>query len=114
MPSPDVEPIPSSRATGKELEPYADEAKRILRAEMIRRGFSFKRLALALDARGDGPTESVQTLINKVNRGRFSFAFFLRATRAMGMTTVDLAPLPQVQTPESASHPTLRGAAKDR
>ena len=58
---------------------------------MIRRGFSFKRLAAALEAADGSPAESVQTLINKINRGRFSFAFFLRAARAMGALSVDLS-----------------------
>ena len=71
----------------------------MLRAEMIRRGFSFKRLAMALQALGDQPdeTESVQALINKVNRGRFSFAFMLRACRAMGVRSLDLTPLPNTE-----------------
>ncbi len=69
----------------------ADEAKRILRAEMVRRGFSFKMLADALEAqRQSEPVESAQALTNKVNRGRFSFAFFLRAARAMGVSSIDL------------------------
>jgi len=67
------------------------EARRILKSEMQRRDFSFKQLADALQADGTGETETVQTLINKVNRGRFSFAFFLRATRAMGVNTVSVA-----------------------
>ena len=83
-----------NQASGRESEALTDEAKRIVRAEMLRRDFSFKRLAAALDASGGGPTESVQTLINKVNRGRFSFAFFLRVARAMGMTSVDVRPIP--------------------
>ncbi len=61
---------------------------------MERYGFSYKDLADALDASAEGQTESVQALINKVNRGRFSFAFFLRACRAMGMQSVDVADLP--------------------
>ncbi|MDN3919402.1 DUF6471 domain-containing protein [Roseateles violae] len=82
-----------SELTGRDSEPFAEEAKRILKAEMVRRGFSFKRLAAVLATQDDGPTESTQTLINKVNRGRFSFAFFIRVCRAMGMKTVDIAPL---------------------
>lgn len=70
----------------------ADEARRILRAEMVRRDVTFKGLADALNARGDGPQESVQTLINKVNRGRFSFAFLIRCCRAMGVGNVRLEP----------------------
>lgn len=70
------------------------EAKRIIRAEMIRRGYSFRHLAAAMNSVSGGDAESVQSLINKVNRGRFSFAFFIRAVRAMGMSNVDLSALP--------------------
>ncbi len=78
--------------TGREDELFAAEAKRILKAEMERREYSFKLLAQALEADGD-TSETVQTLINKVNRGRFSFAFFLRAVRAMGVTAVNVEPV---------------------
>jgi len=61
---------------------------------MERHDYSYKDLADALGAAAEGQTESVQALINKVNRGRFSFAFFLRACRAMGVQTVDVADLP--------------------
>jgi hypothetical protein len=85
----------AARATGKEVEPLADEATRLLRAEMVRRGFTFKRLADAMAVR-DGESESVQTLINKVNRGRFSFAFFIRVCRAMEIQSIDIAPVEHV------------------
>ncbi|MDD2977139.1 DUF6471 domain-containing protein [Aquabacterium sp.] len=83
--------------TGQEPEPLATEATRILRAEMARRGISYKELAEAMSHVAGEPMESTQALINKVNRGRFSFAFFLRACRAMGVTTVDLADLPMLK-----------------
>lgn len=86
-------PLPREKFTGKEDELLADEARRILRAEMLRRGFSFKELAAAMQSGDTDSTESVQALINKVNRGRFSFAFFLRAARAMGMSSVDISPV---------------------
>ncbi len=77
------------RITGKEDDLMANEARQILRAEMIRRGYSFKMLAEALaEQQGGAPIESVQSLTNKVNRGRFSFAFFLRAARAMGVQSL--------------------------
>ncbi|MEY4578058.1 MAG: hypothetical protein RL701_2761 [Pseudomonadota bacterium] len=92
------ERTPRRRRTGRDDESLVSDARRIVKLEMERRGFNFKRLAGALDAMGDEPTESVQTLINKVNRGRFSFAFFLRVSRAMGMTAVDVTPLPVAPT----------------
>ena len=91
---------PPVRSTGKDPEPLAKEAKKILRAVMERHDFSYKDLADALGATAEGQTESVQALINKVNRGRFSFAFFLRACRAMGIQTVDVADLPSKRQSE--------------
>lgn len=89
--SPAHETASSRRVTGKEDEPLAEEACRIVRTEMVRRRVSFKDLAIALQAQSDGgPVESAQTLINKVNRGRFSFAFFLRVSRALGMVSITL------------------------
>lgn len=75
---------------------------------MKRREISYKELADALSAEAGGQTESVQSLINKVNRGRFSFAFFLRACRAMGLQSVDVSALPPV--PESRIGRTCRSA----
>lgn len=75
---------------------------------MKRREISYKELADALSAEAGGQTESVQSLINKVNRGRFSFAFFLRACRAMGLQSVDVSALPPV--PESRIGRTGRSA----
>ena len=86
--------------TGREDDVFANEARQIFKAEMARRGFTFKRLATALNALDGTEVESAQTLINKVNRGRFSFAFLLRAGRAMGVRSVDLAPLPVVAPDE--------------
>lgn len=83
----------SRQFTGSDPAHLAEDAKRILRSVMKRRGFTFKQLAAAMEAEEEASFESVQTLINKVNRGRFSFAFFLRATRAMGVSSVDVASL---------------------
>ena len=76
---------------GQEPEPLAREATLILRAEMARRGISYKALGEAMSRSSGESKESTQALINKVNRGRFSFAFFLRACRAMGVIRVDLS-----------------------
>jgi hypothetical protein len=81
------------RPTGKEDDRLAEEARRILRAEMERRGYTFRALAEKLAADGQGHAEEPQALTNKVNRGRFTFAFFLRAMRAMGATTVGISPV---------------------
>jgi hypothetical protein len=58
---------------------------------MRRRGVTYKELSALLAQSSDAEAESEQTLINKVNRGRFSFAFFVRACRAMGVSWVDVS-----------------------
>ena len=84
----------AARFSGKEDERLAEQAEYILRLEMQKRQFSYKELAEAMSRLNDGPTESVQALTNKVNRGRFSFAFFLRACRAMGVASVEIKDVP--------------------
>ncbi|MBK7612870.1 MAG: hypothetical protein IPJ08_00005 [Burkholderiales bacterium] len=81
------------RSTGREDDLLAEEARRIFRAEMERRGYTFKQLAERLAENTDGEAEEVQALINKVSRGRFTFAFFIRAMRAMGVTVVGISPV---------------------
>ncbi len=60
---------------------------------MERRGYTFRQLAEKLAEDGGDEAEAPQALTNKVNRGRFTFAFFLRAMRAMGATTVSIGPV---------------------
>jgi hypothetical protein len=84
----------SPRFSGKEDEPLALEATHILRLEMHKRRISYKELAEAMSRLTDEPTETAQALTNKVNRGRFSFAFFLRACRAMGVTRIEIPEAP--------------------
>lgn len=53
------------RVTGKEPELMADEARRILRAEMIRCGFSFKMLAKALAEQQGGRAHRVGSIFDE-------------------------------------------------
>ena len=74
------------------LMPFRDEAKRILKSEMERRGVSGKHLA-ALIGESDATDGQGRAVINKLNKGAFSFAWVIRALRAMGVTTLDLRPV---------------------
>lgn len=74
-------------STGKEDEELAQEATRILRSHLVRRGLDYKTLANVLGEEGE------RVLANKVNRGRFTFAFFIRVMRALGEECVNVAPL---------------------
>ena len=82
-------------------EPLVDEARAILRAEMARRGISFKRLLSILEASGDEPELPYQSWVNKINRGKFSFAFMLRVCRAMGIAQLNLVPVEEPPSPST-------------
>lgn len=70
-----------------------EEARKMLKAAMARRGISGKQLAALLqEADPDGQGRLV---LNRINRGAFSFAWALGALRAMGVRTLDLQEVPQ-------------------
>ncbi len=67
---------------------WQQEARRILRTELARRDIGYKELARALEA--VGVEESAKALSNKINRGTFSFVFFLQCMRALEVEVVRL------------------------
>jgi hypothetical protein len=62
------------------------EAKRILRAEMVRRGVSYDDLARLMGEAG--AKETNKSLRSKLSRGSFTADFFLQALCAMGASTL--------------------------
>lgn len=62
------------------------EAKRILRAEMVRRGISYEDLAKLMGEAG--AKETNKSLRSKLSRGSFTADFFLQALAAMGVATL--------------------------
>lgn len=68
---------------------WVNLAKGILRSEMTRRGITYEELAKRLAETGS--TDNAVNLRNKVARGGFSAAFFLRCLKAMGCQSVRLA-----------------------
>ena len=67
----------------KTEEEWKAEAKRIVRAEMTRRGVTYERLVALLKELGID--ESVPNLKNKVSRGKFDFTLVLKCMVAMGV-----------------------------
>lgn len=65
------------------------DAKRMLRAEMVRRDISYEDLVQRLAE--VGVKETSASLRNKVSRGSFTADFFLQALSAMGATSLRLA-----------------------
>lgn len=72
------------------------EARRILRAELVRKGISVRELAQRL-ALG-GIDESPKSLAVKISRGKFQLAFFLQCLAAMGSDTVTIKLPPKSST----------------
>ena len=61
---------------------WAEDAKRLLRAEMTRRGVTYDGLASRLAALG--VNDSAVNIRNKVARGKFSAVFLLQCLEAIG------------------------------
>jgi hypothetical protein len=61
---------------------WAEETKRLLRAEMARRGVTYEGLAERLA--GIGVQDTAVNLRNKIARGRFSAVFLVQCLSAMG------------------------------
>jgi len=71
-----------------DLPDFQNRAKNILKAELKRRGISYKELAEKL---GEiGVHENDRNLANKISRGGFSAAFFLECLAAIGAKSVRL------------------------
>ena len=67
---------------------WAEDVRRLLRAEMARRGITYRDLTERLAAIGVQDTSG--NLRNKVSRGRFSAAFLVQCLNAMGVRTLRL------------------------
>lgn len=70
---------------------WSEAAKGLLKSEMARRNVSYAQLAMLLER--DGVPASAESLVTRVNRGQFTFAFFIQAVTAMGCETVHLTGL---------------------
>ena len=65
---------------------FETRAKNLLKAELKRRGLTYKQLAERLAEIGVQETE--RNLNNKISRGGFTAAFMLQALTAIGATTL--------------------------
>ena len=73
------------KSIGKE---YETRAKNILKAELKRRGITYKALADLLG--GMGISENERNLANKISRGSFTTAFFLMCMDVIGAGSLQL------------------------
>ena len=67
---------------------WKSNAKNILKAELTRLGVSYDMLVLKLNA--IGVDENYNTVNTKINRGTFSFVFFVQCMKALGIKTIRL------------------------
>ncbi len=67
---------------------YEARAKSLIKDLRESQGVSYKELARRLEAYG--VTVDDRVLINRINRGGFSFAFALQVLAALGATTLDV------------------------
>ena len=67
---------------------WADEVKRLLRAEMTRRGVTYDQLTEKLAA--IGVNDLAVNIRNKVARGKFTAVFLVQCLRALGARTLRL------------------------
>jgi hypothetical protein len=67
---------------------WAGTAKRVLKAELKRRGVSYRELAVRLTQAGAPDTE--KNISNKISRGGFSAAFFFEVMAAIDCKVIHL------------------------
>ena len=73
----------------KTEDDWADDVKRLLRAEMTRRGVTYDQLAEKLAA--IGVNDSSVNIRNKVARGRFSATFLIQCLTAIGARSLRIS-----------------------
>ncbi|AMV48493.1 DUF6471 domain-containing protein [Paraburkholderia caribensis] len=64
------------------------EAKRVLRAELVRQQIGYKQLSVLLE--GLGVVETERSIANKISRGAFTFVFFLQCMKALRKPAVHI------------------------
>lgn len=73
----------------KTEDDWADDVKRLLRAEMTRRGVTYDQLAAKLAA--IGVNDSAVNIRNKVARGKFTAAFLIQCLTAIGARSLRIS-----------------------
>jgi hypothetical protein len=61
-------------------------ARNLLKAEIVKRGVTYERLAKRMQ--DIGVEETTSSIANKMSRGTFPFVFFLQCMRALGVDSV--------------------------
>jgi Domain of unknown function (DUF6471) len=64
------------------------KVKRILKSELVKRGFTTEDLTVLLNK--NGLTESKSSVDSKISRGTFSASFFMRCLDVIGCTKIEI------------------------
>ena len=84
-PAPNAPPA----AAAPDGKPWETKAKNVLKAELKRRGISYKELSERLTA--IGVPENEPNIRNKLARGRFTAVFLMQVMAAIGAKTIRLS-----------------------
>ncbi len=82
---------------------YEEQAKKLLKDLLADKGLTHRELAAKLYEHGI--YIETQPLINKLNRGRYSFAFALQVLAALGEKSLRIPKLPRQLTGRRPPHP---------
>jgi hypothetical protein len=91
-------------------EHWRKQASQLLKAELTRRGVTYKQLTSLLPAVGGLETEA--SITQKLGRGRFQLAFFLQCLKAIGVQTAHIDIL-GLDGPTSGPAPTQPASLKE-
>lgn len=69
-------------------EEWNHQATNILKSELVRAGVNYENLIIRLHE--IGVEESYKGIANKINRGAFSFAFFMQCMKVLGREVIRL------------------------
>lgn len=71
-----------------ERDEWEKLSRNIIKSELARKGFDYSELAIRLQELGI--LEEPSNINSKINRGKFSFTFFLQCMQAIGTETVNI------------------------
>lgn len=71
-----------------ERDEWEELSRNIIKSELVRKGFDYPELAIRLQELGI--IEEPSNINSKINRGKFSFTFFLQCMQAIGTETVNI------------------------
>lgn len=85
--------VDAPRLPRRPPDAWDDAARRLVRAEMVRRGISYFQLSRLMAEMPGGRTISPEALGVRVGRGTFSFGFALLVLRALNVKTLSIVDL---------------------